>query len=303
MLSETQDVRKTPVRLIHHAANCDHGSQSGSLSALDHCLAAGAALVEIDILSLADGSFALLHDRGLSSQTSGEGDAIQSTRKDLQSLTYKSSKEKIGFLEDAVEIFKRFPQALRLQLDLKPYTPLTRAILRDFTEALAPVIDRIQVTSVADWAVRSLPQFAPELALGFDPLLYLDIPDEDPRPTGILPFRLGAYGLLDDHPLSTYQWGSMGEYFAARASALLVQAPHCCEWYFRAEVLEMALKAGFDWIEFLHQYGTTVDAWTFDATKPHQVRLAQFLIEHGIDELTTDTPARLAERLTSVAIF
>lgn len=307
MLPETLESRQRPVRLIHHAANCGHKNPPGSVSALDACLSSGSAVVEIDVIPLGDGSFALIHDRDLSVETSGEGDAIQSTRGQVERLYYKVDgeirDEKVGFLEDAVAIFAKYPDAERLQLDLKPYTPLTRGILKDFVEILSPVIDRIQVTSVADWAVRSLRRFSPELALGFDPLLYLDLVDDEPRPDNIPPFRVGAYGLRDDHPLSAYQWGPLGDYFAARAGALLVQAPEGCEWYIRAEILQMALEAGFDWIEFLHQNGSKVDAWTIDVTQPEQVRIAQSLVEHGIDELTTDTPARLASLLRSETVF
>ena len=299
--------REQPVRLIHHAANCDPSLPAGSPAALEACLSMGSALVEIDVIPLADGSFALIHDRDLSVETSGTGDAIQSTRSQIKKLTYKAdgqiTDQKIGFLEEAIAIFAAYPDALRLQLDLKPYTPLTQAILREFVRILSPVLDRIQVTSVSDWAIRSLRRFSPELSLGFDPLLYLDLVDDQPRPEGIPPFRVGAYGLRDDHPLSSYPWGPLGEYFAARAAALLVQAPEGCEWFIRAELLEQARKAGFDWIEFLHQHGSKVDGWTINAADPEQVKLADALVELGIDELTTDTPTLLAEKLGVKAIY
>lgn len=303
MLPETLDARKRPVRLIHHAANCGHIHAPGSPAALEACLTSGAAIVEIDVIPLADGSFALIHERDLAVETSGQGDAITATREQIEPLFYKVrgevSTEQIGFLEDAIAIFAGFPDAERLQLDLKPYTPLTRALLRDFIEIIKPVQDRVQVTSVADWAVRSLNSFAPDLALGFDPLLYLDLVEDEPRPEGIPPFRTGAYGLLDDHPLSAYQWGALGEYFAARAGALLVQVPTGCEWFIRAELLEMALQAGFNWIDFLHQNGSRVDGWTIDVTNPEHLRIADSLVDHDIDELTTDTPAKLASVLRS----
>jgi glycerophosphoryl diester phosphodiesterase len=303
MLPETLDARERPVRLIHHAANCGHSHAPGSPAALAACLAAGAAIVEIDVLPLADGSFALLHDRDLSVETSAQGDAIRSTREQIEPLFYKTGGEKVGFLENAIAIFADFPDAERLQLDLKPYTPLTRALLRDFVEIIQLVQDRVQVTSVADWAVRSLHRFAPELALGFDPLLYLDLLDNEPRPKGVPPFRVGAYGLLDDHPLAAYQWGKPGEYFAARAGALLVQAPAGCEWYIRADLLDAALQAGFNWIEFLHQNGSRVDGWTIDVDNPDHLRIADSLVDHDIDELTTDTPAKLASVLRSETIY
>lgn len=307
MLPETLQKRKTPVTLIHHAAHCGSDAPPGSLNALEHCLDAGAAYIEIDVIPLADGSFAMLHDQYLEKETSGEGRAPAKTRGQIENLTYKVNEkitnEKIGFLEAAVDLLKAHPETKCLQLDLKPFTPLTRSVLRGFLEILEPVKNRIQVTSVSDWAVRSLARFAPDLSLGFDPLLYLDLQDKEPRPPEVPPFRVGAYGLRDDHPLSAFEWGSLGEYFAARAGALLVQAPESCDWFIRAGLLKMAYDAGFDWIDFLHQNGSTVDGWTIDVSQPEQIDLARFLVEHGVDKLTTDTPARLAEQLSSESNF
>ena len=45
---------------------------------------------------------------------------------------------------------------------------------------------------MADWVVRGLHQVHPNLSLGFDPLLYLDLVDDEPRPESIPPFRIGA---------------------------------------------------------------------------------------------------------------
>ncbi len=307
MLPETLHIRKTPVTLIHHAANCGHQEPSTSLAALMCCLESGAAKIEIDVIPLGDGSFALLHDPNLEVDTDGKGNATRMKRAEIERLHYTKdgevTAEKVGFLEGAVDLLLPHPDTKLLQLDLKPFTPLTRGVLKEFVTIIEPVKGRIQVTSVADWAVRALSRFAPDLALGYDPLLYLDKVDDEPRPDTIPPFRVGAYGLLDDHPLSAYQWGPLGDYFAARAGALFAQVPSGCEWFIRAEILKMAFDAGFNWINFLHENGSRVDGWTIDAAKPEQIQLAQFLVEHNIDELTTDTPTRLAANLHSDAII
>ena len=297
---------QTPVTLIHHAAQHDHHAPPGSLSALEGCLAAGAAVVEIDVIPLADGSFALLHDQDLARETNGAGKAPQMTREGVQNLCYRLngqvSDEKVGFLEGALDLLAAHPQTQRLQLDLKPFAPLPQAVLGQLLDLIEPVKARIQVSSVGDWAIRALAAAATDLALGFDPLLYLDLVEDEPRPADIPPFRVGAYGLLDDHPLSAYQWGPPGDYFAARAAALLAQVPAGCDWFIRAEVLKMALEAGFDWIAFLHQHGSKVVGWTIDMDQPAQVDLACQLVERGIDALTTDTPSRLAAHLAAETI-
>lgn len=307
MHPEIPSTREKPVTLIHHAANCGHNYPAGSLSALGKCLANGASFVEIDIIPLSDSSFALLHDPNLALDTTGSGNAPEMKREQIENLRYVNggvlTDEKVGFLDSAVELFKKFPDTQRLQLDFKPFTPLSDAILRNLLALLAPVIDRVQVSSVADWAVRSLAKASPELSLGFDPLLYLDLVDDEPRPENIPPFRLGAYDLLDDHPLSVYKWGPAGQYFAARADALRHQVPQGCDWYIRAEILKMALDAGFNWIEFLHQHGSIVDGWTIDVTQPAQIDLAQYLVDHGVDALTTDHPSDLATHLTCKTII
>lgn len=307
MLSTPSTSPNHTIHLIHHAAHGHHTEPTGSLAALEHCLADGAAIVEIDVMPLGDGSFALLHERDLSLQTSGVGDALQSSRQQLGDLTYKSdggiSAEKIGFLENAIALLQAHPQTQRLQLDLKPYLPLNDAVLKNFLSILEPVLDRVQVSTVADWVVRGLHRALPELALGFDPLLYLDIAEDEPRPEGIPPFRIGAYGLLDNHPLAAYRWGTPGEYFAARAEGLWTLAQPAKEWFIRAEVLKMAQEAGFDWIDFLHGCNCTVDAWTIDVDQPNSIKAAQYLAEQGVDELTTNTPDRLAEGLAVAAVF
>ncbi len=307
MLPETLDPRKKPVTLIHHSANCGYQAPPGSLSALARCLDTGAAVVEIDLIPLADGSYALLHGQNLESDTNGTGYAPQMKRAQIKNLHYvvdgEATDEKVGFLEDAVDLLKAHPDTMRLQLDLKPFTPLTQGLLREFCTLIKPVMERIQVTSVADWAVRALAKFSPDLSIGYDPLLYLDLVDNDPRPEDIPPFHTGAYGLLDDHPLSAYQWGPLGDYFAARAGALLVQVPSWCAWFIRAELLKTALDAGFDWIDFLHQNGSVVDGWTINAEDPESIQLAQMLVEHDIDMLTTDHPSKLAPHLPSETIL
>jgi glycerophosphoryl diester phosphodiesterase len=307
MHSESDTPQNQAIHLIHHAAHGNHSEPAGSLAALAHCLAAGAAIIEIDILPLADGSFALLHERDLGAETCGAGDAVRATRDEIANLTYKSNgaitTEKIGFLEGAIALLQDHPQTQRLQLDLKPYLPLTGVVLKNFIELIEPVLKRVQVTTVADWVVRGLSQAIPELSLGFDPLLYLDLVEDDPRPESVPPFRIGAYGLLDDHPLAAYRWGAMSGYFAARAEGLWTQAQPAREWFIRAEVLEMAQKAGFDWIGFLHEHGCTVDAWTIDVTQPALLQTTQYLAEQGVDDLTTDTPERLAELLAVQAVY
>lgn len=287
---------KAKTRLIHHAAQ--RGSATfppSSLSAIKDCLDAGARVIEIDILPMLDGSFVLLHDPDLAVNTNGKGNAITTSRPDLLSLRYKVdgqvSDEKVSFLDQAVALVTANQGVEKLQLDLKPQTALTPALIRSLLEVIQPVFDRVQVTSVADWVIRALRRSSPDLQLGFDPLLYLDEVSGEPRHSNVPPFRVGAYGLLDDHPLSAYIWGEKKDYFAARAESLLSQAVPGCEWFIRHETLLQAHASGFNWVDFLHRSGCSVDAWTVD---PPAYAVASELVFLGVDEITSNAPEILA---------
>lgn len=292
-------------RLIHHAAQRGMAQfPPSSLPAIQDCLDSGAMAIEVDILPLADGNFVLLHDPDLSNNTEGTGNACTMTRAELSSLHYlhhgKLSPHLLTFLDQAIKLVTQNPNLEKFQLDLKPQTPLTPALIQALLDTIQPAFERIQVTSVADWAIRALNNAFPTLNLGFDPLLYLDVVDNEPRPPQVPPFRTGAYGLLDDHPLSAYVWGQPKVYFAARAEALFRQAADAQEWFIRAETLLHGLSVGFDWVEFLHQHGRRVDAWTID---PPNLEVAEKLLSLGVDELTSNAPVTLAKSLSHPCRF
>ena len=99
-------------------------------------------------------------------------------------------------------------------------------------------------------------------------------------------------GLLDDHPLSAYQWGTPADYFAARAEALFTQAVSGCQWYLRAETILKRLDAGFNWVDYLQKRGCRVDAWTIN---PPAFSFASTIARLGVNELTSNAPQALAE--------
>jgi glycerophosphoryl diester phosphodiesterase len=289
--------RNNPL-LVHHAANRGHGYPPGSLAGLRHCLEAGARAVEIDINPLQDGDFALLHNDLLESETNGSGRVATTTVGQLHSLRYKYrdiiTDEPVGLLSDALALIRGYAHFQELQLDLKVSPALNDAALESLLRMVEPVKEVVRVTSVADWMLRRLRMLDSGLALGFDPLLYLEVEGYD---DGIPPFRLGAYGYWDDHPLATRRWGTIAEYLTARAEALAVQAPGGVGWYIRAALLERALEDGFDWIAYLHERGMFVDAWTLDVERPGHLALARRLVSAGVDRVTTNDAPRLAETL------
>jgi glycerophosphoryl diester phosphodiesterase len=290
-----------PILLVHHSANRDHTHPAGSLPALRACLEAGARAVEVDISLLADGQFALLHGPMLERETTGSGPISALTSEEVRALHYvrkgRPTPVPVGLLPDAIELLHQHPGSVELQLDLKPDVYSSDAVLSRLVAGLQPVKDRIRVSSPSDWALRRLRTLDGELPLGFDPLLYLEIDygaDSDPA---VPPFRRGAYGYWDDHPLSTRRWGPAAAYLAARAEALWIQAPGGAIWYIDAALLGQALDDGFDWIAHLHSLGAEVDAWTLDAHKPERVALANRLAAAGIDRITTNNAPALSQLL------
>jgi len=296
-----------PILLVHHAANRDHTHPETSLPALQACLEAGARAVEVDISYLADGQFALLHGPLLEKETTGSGPIAATTSEQVRTLHYvrkgQTTAVPVGLLPDAIESLRQYSGSVELQLDLKPDVYSSDAVLSRLVASLQPVKDRIRVTSPSDWALRRLHALDPELPLGFDPLLYLEIDygaDSDPS---VPPFRRGAYGYWDDHPLSTRRWGPTAVYLEARAEALRSQVPAGAIWYIDAALLAQALDDGFDWIAYLHGLGVEVDAWTLDAHKPKRVALANRLAAAGIDRITTNTAPALSRILDAATVY
>jgi glycerophosphoryl diester phosphodiesterase len=296
-----------PILLVHHAANRDHTYPSGSLPALQACLEAGARAVEIDISLLADGQFALLHGPMLERETPGSGPIGALTSEQVRALHYVRHGEvtgvTVGLLSEAIDLLYQFPATVELQLDLKPDVYSSDAVLSRLVASLQPVKARVRVTSPSDWALRRLHALDPGLALGFDPLLYIEIdygPESDP---GVPPFRRGAYGYWDDHPLAMRRWGAAADYLAARAEALWAQAPAGAAWYIDAGLLGQTLDDGFDWIAHLHARGAEVDAWTLDTNKPERVALARRLAAAGVDRITTNTAPALSQALDAATTY
>jgi glycerophosphoryl diester phosphodiesterase len=294
--------------LVHHAAMRDHGFPPGSIAGLRACLDAGARSIEVDISLLADGDFLLYHDARLQKGTTGLGPVARCTAAQARELrlVWRGSETRYapGTLSQALRLLDEHSQPVELQLDLKLHSPLTAGVLAGLAGMLAPYRDRVRVSSPGDWAVRALHALAPDLQLGFDPLLYLepDLADEEDgqRP----PYRMGAYGYRDDHPLAMVRWGSPADYLAARAEALWAQAPvRDAVWYIRASLLESALNDGFDWIGWLHQRDLQVDGWTLDPGSDEEVQLARRLVAAGVDRITTPKAPALARALGDCVIY
>jgi glycerophosphoryl diester phosphodiesterase len=290
----------SPTHLVCHAARRGDRFPASSLSGLRDCLEGGARFVEVDINPLADGEYALLHDRFLEDETDGRGSVAAATGETVHGLRRRwrgeLTDERVATLDETVELVAGAQTLVELQLDLKVYDRLADSALGNLGRWVRPFGRRVRVSSTSDRELRRLRAVAPDLALGFDPVRHLDVDPGPGKRTSRYLSRTGDYGYLDDHPLAADRWGTSCEYLAARADVLWGQAP-LPMWYVRATLLARMLEDGFDWIDDLHRRGAQVTAWTLNPDKPHQLGLAAELIERGVDRIITDDADRLAEAL------
>ncbi len=296
----------SPTYLVCHAARRGDRFPASSLTGLRDCLEAGARFIEVDINPMADGGYALLHDRFLEDETDGRGSVAAATGEAVRGLHRRFrgelTDERVATVREAVLLAAGAQTLVELQLDLKVFDRLTDAALESLGRIVRPLGRRVRVSSTSDRELRRLRQAAPDLALGFDPMRHLDVDPGPGRRTSRYLSRTGDYGYLDDHPLAADRWGTPCEYLAARADVLWAQAPHPM-WYVRATLLARMLEDGFDWITDLHRRGAQVTAWTLNPDHPHQLGLAAELSERGVDRIITDDAPRLAEALGGAVVF
>ena len=295
----------SPTYLVCHAARRGDRFPANSLSGLHDCMEAGARFVEVDINPLADGEYALLHERFLEGETDGRGSVASATGEIVRDLRRRwrgeLSDERVATLSAALALMGGAETPIELQVDLKAYDRLADSALESLGRIVRPLGRRVRVSSTSDRELRRLREVAPGLTLGFDPLRHLDVDPGLGKRTSRYLNRTGAYGYLDDHPLAADRWGTAGEYLTARADALWEQAP-LPMWYVRATLLARMLADGFDWIADLHRRGAQVTAWTLNPDQPHQLGLAAELIERGVDRIITDAAPRLAEALGGTVV-
>ena len=68
--------------MVYHAAGRSNRFPPNTLRGLSDCLVAGARFIEVDINPLADGGYALLHERFLEDETDGKGSVAAATGRD-----------------------------------------------------------------------------------------------------------------------------------------------------------------------------------------------------------------------------
>jgi glycerophosphoryl diester phosphodiesterase len=287
--------------IVHHKAALDGQYPPNSLESIRACLEAGAAFIEIDIMALADSDYLLVHDETLEAETTGAGPVGQCSLADSGNLFIKNadgsaSTCQVPRLSEVVQLLLDYPNSSRLQLDYKNVIPFRDPEpLHRLVHLIEPLQDRVIVSTNADWQLRRLRRLAEWLELGFDIHFYIDWrePGEAVDPH-VPPYRQGAYGYWDDHPLALQRFWTTAEYLAERCDTLRTLLPGVTTFYVDHRLLVQSLDDGFNWAEALHSADIKLDAWTLDADNSTAVANARRLLSAGVDQFTTNTPLELA---------
>lgn len=283
--------------IAHHMGALDGWPHpANTLEAIEASLRENAAVIEIDATALADTDYLLVHDPVLQSETSGAGEVGALPSAAARSLTVKWQGEITEYavpqLSDVVALFQRVQAASQLQIDFKNAIPFADdEPLERLARIVAPLGERVIVSSGADWQLRRLRRFAPQLRLGFDIMWLLDwsahAERRDPRE---LPKAMGAYGYLDDHPVAARKIWPTPVYLENRLEAMLGLVPGVKVFYVRWTFIDQCLRDGFNLPAFLHRHGILIDAWTMDVGKPGVAEAALRLRDAGVDLFKTNTP-------------
>ncbi len=295
-----------PVRppvIVHHMAALEAGSVPNSLMSIRTCLDANASVIEIDVTALASEDFLLVHDPYLESETDSFGPVRALFVAQARGLHCKHrgkvTTEPVPVLSDVVKLFQDYSTATRLQIDWKDVLPFPMAEPYErLIKLIEPLGDRVIVSTGADWQLRTLRRLAPSLDLGFDIGNHLDWREigelADPR---MPPWKSGAYGYADDHPLAVMRFFSVQDYLLDRCELFMNSVAGLSTFYISHRLLVQSLADGFNWAEVLHTRGIKLDAWTLDVTHPVAVQNAVALLDAGVDLFTTNTPRELAALL------
>jgi glycerophosphoryl diester phosphodiesterase len=280
-----------------------------SLEAVQACLEADAAFIEVDITALREGDYLLVHDPELESETTGQGEVGKCTPEQARDLflklpeTGEATSFRPALLSDVVRALLDVPNGARLQLDFKNVLPFADdEPLRRLVNLIKPLGDRVIVSTGADWQLRRLRKLADWLELGFDVHFYIDWRQTgepiDPR---IPPFKLGAYGYWDDHLVAVQRFWPTADYLAERCEIMARELPGVSTFYIDHKLIAQSLDDGFNWAEALHTFNIRLDAWTMDVTNLVAVANAPRLLAAGVDQFTTNTPREMAQLLADVS--
>ena len=237
---------------------------------LDAGLALGAS-IEVDIQQLADGHFVCLHDDRLESETDGHGPVAEADAATIRALRVRGDGEAPLLLDDVVAAIVDGPKptmpGLMIQLDLKDDAArLSDNGVAGFARLIEPVASAF-ILSAENWpAVKHLGGEVPNLALGYDP------------------WDLAEQWSFDGH-----------DSFLRFRDAAFDIAPEAEGMYLYKEIVAAGLRQDVNVVAAFQERGVWVDCWTIDAGTPGDDAYLAAALAAGVDQITTNTPRRLAE--------
>ena len=293
----------TPIIVHHKAALEGNSALPNSLEAIQACLKVNAPIIEIDVHALADSDYLLTHDSRLDSETTGHGEVSACSVNDAHDLQYRTedgeTNTRVPLLSDVIKLFAEYPNETQLQIDFKNVFPFeTEEPIQRLVNLIKPLKQRAIVSSLGAWQLRKLRKYDQQLRLGLDIHLEIDLRAKDyEAPAGFPPppYRQGAYGYWDDHPLSLQAIWSTAEYLEDRCVTLAGIVPNISVMYCRHTFLNKALKDEFNWAERLHSMGILCCAYTVDVDDIQAVENAKQLVKAGVDQITTNTPQSMQQ--------
>jgi len=273
-------------RLVCHMGVLSGRHRRNSFDAMRECFAGGVYRFEIDIHSLDGPDFIVFHDRRLESVTNGRGSIGRATPDEIRAIAFtEHPDDRPPLLSEVVAMMQDCDT--ELQLDLKDWRPMPVERLRALADTIAPVRERVIVSTGQDWNLARLHQASPEVRFGFDPGHYLDHAIEGDQV--FLPRTMGAYGYRDDHPLAFGRTEATCDYLEQRMEMLMLQAPGAREYFLSFRLVCQMLDDGFNVAEWLHDRGIDANVWTPDYHGEESLRVLERLIHAGIDRVTTNT--------------
>lgn len=279
--------------LVAHMAVLSGDHRPNSIGAIRECIERGVPRIEIDIHSLEDDDFVVTHDRKLEQETTGRGSVGSATADDIRATRFiDNAHDRPALLSEVAAAAAS--SDMQLQLDLKDWRPLTPARTQALLGAIAPIRDRVIVSSGQDWNLRALAAIG-SVATGFDPGLYIDSAGEP----YYLPQHLGAYNYRDDHPLALTRTVAVVEYLEQRFEQLALLAPASREWFISYRLVLQMLEDGFDAPAWLRARGIEPNIWTLDYDGAQTLAAYDRLGAAGVARVTTNTTLAWEEPLSA----
>ena len=230
------------------------------------------ASLEVDILAVGDGRFAVLHDPTLGPSTTGRGRVPSTPIASMQGLFHRDAggaadpDAPVLSLAELLAPLRKLPRApsANLQLDLKMLAGrrLPDSAIADAATALDGLADAIVVGSHHLDDARHVVAAIPGAQLGYDPMLAVS---RQP-------------GLRDPERLLRH--------IERRKAGVSIA-------YLKFDAIVAAKRQGFPLVARLLDLGIETDAWTVNPGRRASEAALVTLVESNVRQITTDAPGEI----------